>query len=216
MTTIATTTNKPMSTPLRRLVVASGNAGKCREIARILVEFEVVSLADFPPIEFPAEGGDYFENARTKARVAARETGVACVADDSGLEVDALGGAPGAYSARYGGIHLDDRGRLEALLEELKGSPAPRRARFFCAAAVALPDGRCEVAEGSCPGEILLAPRGRAGFGYDPIFRPEGFDRAMAELERDEKDVLSHRGQAFRRLGPSIDRLLGEGSTGEG
>ena len=216
MTTTPTKKMKTKSTLDRRLVVASGNAGKCREIARILVEFEVVSLVDFPAIEFPEEGGDYFENARTKARVAARETGVACVADDSGLEVDALGGAPGAYSARYGGVDLDDRGRLEALLEELKGSPSPRGARFFCAAAVALPDGRCEVAEGSCPGEILMAPVGRGGFGYDPIFQPKGFDRAMAELERDEKDMLSHRGQAFRRLGPFIDRLLGEGSTGEG
>jgi XTP/dITP diphosphohydrolase len=203
-------TTKTKRTEPRRLVVASGNAGKCREIARILVEFEVVSLADFPPIEFPEEGGDYFENARTKARVAARETGVACVADDSGLEVDALGGAPGAFSARYAGVDLDDRGRLEALLEELKGFSAPRRARFFCAAAVALPDGRCEIAEGSCPGEILMAPKGRGGFGYDPIFQPEGFDRAMAELERDEKDALSHRGRAFRRLEPAIDRLLGD------
>ena len=194
----------------RRLVVASGNAGKCREIARILVEFDVLSLADFSPVEFPEEGGDYFENAQIKARVAARETGLACVADDSGLEVDALGGAPGAYSARYGGVGLDDRGRLEALLEELKAVPAPRYARFLCVAAVALPDGRSETAEGICTGEILMAPQGRGGFGYDPIFQPTEFDRAMAELVRDEKDAVSHRGRAFRRLEPAIDRLLSE------
>ena len=190
-------------------MVASGNAGKCREIGRILVGFEVISLADFAPVEFPEEGGDYFENARSKARVAARETGLACVADDSGLEVEALGGAPGAYSARYGGVGLDARGRLERLLEALKAFPAPRPARFYCAAAVALPDGRCEIAEGICTGEILMTPRGLRGFGYDPIFQPTGFDCAMAELEHDEKDALSHRGQAFRGLESAIDRLLG-------
>lgn len=202
------TTSKRERPEQRRLVVASGNAGKCREIGRILVGYEVLSLADFPPVGFPEEGGDYFENARAKARVAARETGLPCVADDSGLEVDALAGAPGVYSARYGGVGLDDRARLEALLEELKAFPAPRRARFFCAAAVALPDGRCEIAEGFCPGEILMAPQGLWGFGYDPIFQPMGFDRAMAELQRDEKDALSHRGHAFRSLAPAIDRLL--------
>lgn len=169
----------------------------------------MLSLSNFAPIEFPEEGGDYFENARAKARVAARETGLACVADDSGLEVDALGGAPGAHSARYGGLGLDDRSRLEVLLTELQEFSAPRRARFFCAAVVALPDGRVEMAEGVCPGEILMAPQGLEGFGYDPIFRPAGCDRAMAELESEEKDALSHRGRAFRRLEPAIDRLLG-------
>jgi XTP/dITP diphosphohydrolase len=193
-----------------RLVAATANAGKCREIARILADFDVISLADLPTVDFPEEGGDYSENARAKARVAARATGVACVADDSGLEVDALDGAPGAYSARYGGVGLDDRGRLEALLEELKETPAPRRARFICVAAFALPDGSCEVANGICPGTILLAPQGKGGFGYDPIFQPDGLDRAMAELDRGEKDRLSHRGRAFRALVPIIERLIRE------
>ena len=170
----------------------------------------MLSLAEFPPVEFPEEGGDYLENARVKARVAARKTGLGCVADDSGLEVDALGGAPGAYSARYGGVGLDDRGRLEALLEELEAVPEPRHARFVCVAAVAFPDGRCESAEGICPGRILMAPQGSGGFGYDPIFAPDGFDRAMAELARAEKDALSHRGRAFRRLESEIDRLIAE------
>ncbi len=196
-----------------RLVVATANAGKCREISRILVDFEVLSLADFPTVDFPEEGGDYFENARAKARAASRATGVACIADDSGLEVDALGGAPGAYSARYGGVGLDDRGRLEALLAELEGFAPPRRARFFCAGAIALPDGSCKVAEGICSGEILMAPRGQEGFGYDPIFQPDGFDRAMAELELTEKDALSHRGRAFRALEPMIDLLLRRNQT---
>ncbi|MAG32120.1 MAG: non-canonical purine NTP pyrophosphatase, RdgB/HAM1 family [Deltaproteobacteria bacterium] len=192
-----------------RIVVASQNAGKRREIARILTDVEVLSLADVGPVAFPEEGGDYFENARAKALAAARATGLPCVADDSGLEVEALGGAPGPYSARYGGPGLDDRGRLEALLAALAGVAAPRRARFFCAAACALPDGRCEVAEGICPGEILEVPWGAGGFGYDPIFRPEGFDRAMAELAREEKDALSHRGRAFAVLAPAIADLLG-------
>ena len=178
-----------------RIVVATGNTGKAREIARILDCYDVISLAEFPAVEFPEEGGDYFENARIKASVAARAIGCVCVADDSGLEVDALDGAPGAYSARYGGAGLDDRGRLEALLEALADFPEPRRARFFCAAAVASPDGRSEVAQGVCVGRL-------------PIFSPQGESRVMAELGRDEKDALSHRGRAFRALEASIANLV--------
>ncbi len=197
-----------MTIAARKLVVATGNAHKTREIARILGRFEVSSLVNHPPVEFPAEGGDYFDNARVKAIVAARAIGTACVADDSGLEVAALGGAPGAYSARYGGAGLDDRGRLEALLTALQSFPTPREARFFCAAAVALPDGRCQVAEGVCEGQILMQAKGDGGFGYDPIFLPEGQVRVMAELADVEKDGLSHRGRAFRVLEPAIEELL--------
>jgi XTP/dITP diphosphohydrolase len=197
-----------MTIAARKLVVATGNAHKTREIARILGRFEMSSLVNHPPVEFPAEGGDYFDNARVKAIVAARAIGTACVADDSGLEVAALGGAPGAYSARYGGAGLDDRGRLEALLTALQSFPTPREARFFCAAAVALPDGRCQVAEGVCEGQILMQAKGDSGFGYDPIFLPEGQVRVMAELADVEKDGLSHRGRAFRALEPAIEELL--------
>ncbi|MBC8188496.1 MAG: RdgB/HAM1 family non-canonical purine NTP pyrophosphatase [Proteobacteria bacterium] len=197
-----------MTIAARKLVVATGNAHKTREIARILGRFEVSSLVNHPPVEFPAEGGDYFDNARVKAIVAARAIGTACVADDSGLEVAALGGAPGAYSARYGGAGLDDRGRFEALLTALQSFPTPRGARFFCAAAVALPDGRCQVAEGVCEGQILMQAKGDGGFGYDPIFLPEGQVRVMAELADVEKDGLSHRGRAFRALEPAIEELL--------
>lgn len=197
-----------MTIAARKLVVATGNTHKTREIARILGRFEVSSLVNHPPVEFPAEGGDYFDNARVKAIVAARAIGTACVADDSGLEVAALGGAPGAYSARYGGAGLDDRGRLEALLTALQSFPTPREARFFCAAAVALPDGRCQVAEGVCEGQILMQAKGDGGFGYDPIFLPEGQVRVMAELADVEKDGLSHRGRAFRALEPAIEELL--------
>jgi XTP/dITP diphosphohydrolase len=183
-----------------RIVVASQNAGKCREIAEILVGFEVCSLAEFPAIAFPEEGGDYFENAQEKARTAARATSLMSVADDSGLEVDFLDAGPGAYSARFGGPGLDDRGRVAFLLEELRQAPAPRRARFRCVAACAWPNGATRIAEGTCEGEILLTPQGVGGFGYDPIFRPEGEQRSMAELARAEKAALSHRGRAFRAL----------------
>jgi XTP/dITP diphosphohydrolase len=192
-----------------RIVVATGNPGKAREIARILTRYDVVSLAEFPAVDFPEEGGDYLENARVKASVAARAIGCVCVADDSGLEVDALGGAPGAYSARYGGAGLDDQGRLEALLSALENFKEPRRARFFCAAAVASPSGRSEVAQGVCTGRILLQPRGEGGFGYDPIFAPQGESRVMAELDRSEKDALSHRGRAFKALESSINEFFG-------
>ena len=188
----------------QKLVVASQNVGKCREIARILSDYRILSLSEFAPFDFPEEGGDYAENARVKAVFAAGETGLPCVADDSGLEVEALDGGPGPFSARYGGPGLDDRGRVERMLEELADVPAPRRARFYCVAACGWPDGTSELASGSCEGVILDAPRGEGGFGYDPIFQPNGFDRVMAELAREEKDRLSHRGRAFRALAPRL------------
>ena len=195
--------------PRPRIVAASQNAGKCREIARILDCFDVLSLSAFPPVEFPEEGGDYFENARIKAQTAARVTGLPCVADDSGLEVAYLKGGPGPYSARYGAPGLDDRGRVDFLLTELLNAPAPRSARFFCAAACVWPDGKSEVAEGVCEGEILFQPEGEGGFGYDPVFRALGQARAMAQLDRSAKDALSHRGLAFRALLPLIQKGLG-------
>lgn len=189
------------------LVVASGNAGKAREISALLGEFDVRGLSDFAPIEFPEEGGQYLENAIVKARTAAEALGLPCVADDSGLEVDALDGAPGPYSARFGGEGLDDAGRVAHLLSALEGVPAPRGARFHCVAACVWPDGRVETAQGSCPGEILEAPRGQGGFGYDPVFRPAGRDESMAELPPEQKQALSHRGQAFRALAERIRAL---------
>ncbi len=191
--------------PERRIIVASQNPGKAREIARILEDWDVASLADFPPVDFPEEGGDYEENARVKAVTAARALGLPCVADDSGLEVDALDGRPGAYSARYGGSGLDDTGRFTKLLEELADVPGPRRARFYCVAACGWPDGSSVVADGDCPGVILRAAKGEGGFGYDPVFSPDAHaDRSMAELARDEKDAISHRGRALEALAPKI------------
>jgi XTP/dITP diphosphohydrolase len=194
-----------------RLVVASGNAGKIREIAALLADAPIVveSLADHPPVRFPDEGTDYAANAVAKARAVVEQLGLAAVADDSGLEVDALDGRPGPLSARYGGPGLDDAGRVARLLRALSGVPAgSRRARFVCLAACAAPGGRVEVAEGVCPGRIGLAPRGSGGFGYDPVFLPDGHERTMAELPGSEKDAISHRGRALRRLLPRILEML--------
>lgn len=191
--------------PRQRLVVASLNRGKCLEIARLLEHHEVLSLADFDRFEFPEEGADYHENARQKALVAARATGLPCIADDSGLEVACLDGAPGPFSARFGGPDLDDHGRILYLLERLASRPRPWRARFFCVAACGFPDGRVEIAEGVCEGEILASPRGKGGFGYDPIFRVEGGGGSMAELESQEKNKISHRARALEAL----ERKLG-------
>lgn len=195
-------------TARQHLVVASLNRGKCLEIARLLDRHEILSLHDFDPVEFPEEGADYHENARQKALTAARMIGLPCVADDSGLEVACLGGAPGPFSARFGGPGLDDHGRILHLLERLASRPRPWRARFVCVAACAFPDGRVELAEGVCEGEILPSPRGEGGFGYDPIFRAEGGGGTMAELEPHEKDKLSHRARALlildRKLGPVL------------
>ncbi len=184
--------------------MASGNAGKCREIARIFARFEILSLAEFQGVVFPEEGDDYAQNALAKAVVVLEAPGMASLADDSGLEVDALGGRPGPRSARYGGPALDDRGRVERLLGELAGAAPPRTARFVCVAAAALPDGRRLAVRGICEGEIASAPRGEGGFGYDPIFVPEGSTRTWAELDAEEKDRRSHRGRAFRALAALI------------
>lgn len=189
----------------RRFLVASGNAGKCREIARLFGGCEILSLAAFPGVVLPEEGDDYVGNALAKAVAALEATGIASLADDSGLEVDALGGRPGVHSARYGGPLLDDRGRLDRLLNELVGVAPPRSARFVCVAAAALPDGRRLTTRGICAGEIALSPRGEGGFGYDPIFVPTGCDGTWSELDADEKDRRSHRGQAFRALAALLD-----------
>ena len=189
----------------RRFVLASGNPGKLREVERILGDDEIVSLSVFPGIAFPEEGDDYGANALAKAMTVLDATGLASLADDSGLEVAALGGRPGVRSARYGGAELDDRGRLECLLRELASQPDPLPARFVCVAACALPDGSRLIARGVCDGEIVRTPRGDRGFGYDPIFVPRGHTRTCAELERDEKDRISHRGQAFRALARQLE-----------
>jgi XTP/dITP diphosphohydrolase len=194
-----------------RLAIASANPHKLREIRRICADWPVEWITSqdhggpWPEVEEPHD--TYRENALEKARAVAAELGVPAVADDSGIEVDALGGAPGPRSARYAGEEADDEENLETLLRAVRNVPATERtARYRCIAAIAWPDGREVWAEGVCEGTIDLLPRGSGGFGYDPAFVPEGRERTMAELSDEEKDRISHRGRAFRAL---RERLTG-------
>jgi XTP/dITP diphosphohydrolase len=195
-----------------RAVLATRNAGKLVELRRILAPFgvELVGLDDVAPYEpAPETAPDFAGNALAKAREAMQATGLPAVADDSGLSVDALNGMPGVLSARWAGRHGDDLANLQLVLAQLADVPDPRRgARFVCAAAYALPDGRSEVVEGVVEGVLLHAPRGTGGFGYDPLFVPHGHDRTTAEMEPAEKDAISHRGQAFRALAPRLAAAL--------
>lgn len=196
----------------KRLLLASANPGKLAEFRALLagLDLALLGLADFPGVALPAEGGDYRENAAAKARTACEGSGLPALADDSGLEVAALGGAPGPLSARYGGPGLDDRARLELLLAELAARSAAaqnREARFVCVAALALPEGALHIARGECAGEILRAPRGGGGFGYDPVFRPAEHNCSMAELPPAEKNRISHRARALAELRAQLQRL---------
>ncbi len=195
----------PAASPERpdELVAATANPGKLREIRAILAaaHVDVRALSDFPPVALPEEGDDYAENAVAKARAVAAALGISALADDSGLEVEGLGGAPGARSARYGGPGLDDAARVARLLEDaaaLRGDA--RRARFVCVAALATPDGAVRTARGECRGRLLRSPRGRGGFGYDPIFELGDSGCAMAELPEPAKNRLSHRARALGAL----------------
>ena len=197
------------------LLVATRNAAKLVELRRLLdaervAGVRVLGLADVP--EFPEEpetGATFAENALAKARDATKATGLAAVADDSGLAVDALGGMPGVLSARWAGRHGDDRANLELVLGQLADVPDERRgAAFVCAAALVVPGGREVVVHGEWTGRLVRAPRGTNGFGYDPLFVPDGGTRTSAELAPAEKDALSHRGRAMRALVPHL-RALG-------
>jgi XTP/dITP diphosphohydrolase len=172
-----------------------------REIAPLLADlpFEVRSLADVPGATLPEESGlTYADNALLKARAAVRLTGSLALADDSGLEVDALDGAPGVRSARYGGPGLDDAGRCAHLLDALAGVPeAARTARFRCVIAIVDPEGPERIVEGVADGTILTSPRGRGGFGYDPLFYYPPLGRTFAELAESDKSQVSHRGRAL-------------------
>jgi XTP/dITP diphosphohydrolase len=192
----------------RHVVLATRNAGKAREVATILAELALRIDPLGEDVALPEEGDEYEANAIAKALAAARATGLLALGDDSGLEVDALGGAPGSRSARYGGAGLDDAGRIVALLRALEAVPDPQRvARFVCVAALATPQGDVATAHGVCEGRLLRAPRGAGGFGYDPIFAVG--DATLAELPAAAKDALSHRGRAFRALVPALRARLG-------
>jgi XTP/dITP diphosphohydrolase len=185
-----------------KLLLATNNKGKVREYKHMLKDlpFVLVSLAELGiNTEVDEVGKTLEENARLKATTLARESQLLTLADDSGLEVDALGGEPGRLSARYAGEGASDRDRVEYLLSRLKDVPEEKRAaRFRCVIALAQPDGEVELCQGECKGVIALEPRGEAGFGYDPIFYLPELGKTMAELTLEEKNRVSHRGQAAR------------------
>lgn len=204
------------------VVLATWNAAKLRELARILgaedrasqdggAQIRLAGLDEFPGApDVPETGATFEENALLKARAIADYTGLPAVADDSGLCVDALNGMPGVLSARWAGGHGDDQANLELVLAQVGYVPDTRLgAQFVCAAALVIPGPRVRewVVTGQVEGRLIRAPRGSGGFGYDPIFLPDGFGQTTAEMTAEAKDAISHRGRAFRALTPFIGRL---------
>jgi XTP/dITP diphosphohydrolase len=196
-----------------RLVLATRNQGKLRELRELLrgriegldVDTQVIDAAAAGVPDVPETGVTFEENSLLKARAVADATGLAAIADDSGLAVDVLGGAPGIFSARWAGRHGDDAANLDLLLAQLADIPtAHRGAAFVCAATLALPGGKAVVERAELRGTLLTERRGEGGFGYDPVLQPDGLDRSTAELAPEEKNAISHRGQAFRALLPAI------------
>jgi XTP/dITP diphosphohydrolase len=201
-----------------RLVLATLNPHKVAELSRILdgdggpgAGVSLTGLAEFPGAPDVAETGATFaDNALLKARAIAAFTGLPAVADDSGICADALNGMPGVLSARWSGRHGDDQANLDLLLAQLADIPDERRgAEFRCAAALVQPGGAEQVTEGVLRGRLIRARRGTGGFGYDPIFVPDGGTQTTAELSPAQKDAISHRGRAFRALAPAIAALVG-------
>lgn len=201
----------PAEAPSTRFLLATRNPGKLVELRRMLTGFDVLGLADVPEFpEAPETGATFAENALAKARDAAAATGLASVADDSGLTVDALNGMPGVLSARWSGRHGTDRANVDLLLAQVADVPDERRgAAFVCAAALVVPGGPETVVHGEWAGHLTREPRGTNGFGYDPIFVPEGETRTSAELSAAEKDAASHRARALRALVPHLRALDG-------
>lgn len=200
---------------MTRLILATRNAGKITELHAILADaglaHDLVGADAYPEIPDVKETGVTFaENALLKAHALAQATGHPAVADDSGLCVDVLGGAPGIFSARWSGTHGDDRANLDLLLAQLGDIDTPHRTAYFaCAAALALPDGTERVVEGRLTGTLRRVPAGTYGFGYDPVLVPDGETRTCAELTPAEKNAISHRGKAFRALVPVVRELVG-------
>jgi XTP/dITP diphosphohydrolase len=199
-----------------RVLLATRNAHKLEELRRILeamtppVRLDVVGLGDVPAFdEVPESGATFVENALIKAREACARTRLPAIADDSGIAVDALNGMPGVLSARWAGASRSDEANLRLLLEQVGEVPDERLgAAFVCAAVLVLPDGTEHAVEGRMRGRLIREPRGANGFGYDPIFVPDGDTRTTAELSPQEKDAISHRGQALRALAPLIAAAL--------
>jgi XTP/dITP diphosphohydrolase len=198
---------------MRKLLIATNNKGKVKELRDLLkgLDVELVTPADINlKLDVDEDGSDYAENAAKKARAFAQASGLVSLADDSGLEVDALDGAPGLHSARY---HpkpgANDADRRAYMLENLQGKPRPWTAHFHATIAIAVPAGDVQFAEGNCYGEIIPEERGTGGFGYDPIFLFPDLKKTMAELEMDEKNRLSHRAKAVMNAIPVLKRLFG-------
>lgn len=195
-----------------KLLLATKNQGKIKEINRLLkgLPIEVLTLDDFPGVSLPKEDRSTFKgNALKKARFVAGKTGLAAISDDSGLCVDALGGRPGVNSARYAGDNATDEKNREKLLLEMKDVPEGKRtASFVCVIALVLPSGKEKTFEGRLNGVIAAKPKGRGGFGYDPVFFLPGKDKTLAELGPEEKNLLSHRGAALRKLKKDLFPLI--------
>ena len=193
-----------------RFVLATHNPGKLREMGEILKDFgiEVVSPRDLGiTVDVEETGTAFAENALLKAKAICKEANLPAIADDSGLCVDALNGAPGVYSARYGGEGLDDKGRYMLLLSSLRGAPT-RAAHFACAVACAFPNGDTLTAEGRCDGSIAYAPLGEGGFGYDPVFLLAGTGKTFGQLTQEEKSAVSHRGRALKDFAGKLEAYL--------
>lgn len=212
--TALTSDADPGNEPLTRIVLATNNAKKLAELRRVLAQhgIDVLGLADVPDYPEPDEIETTFAgNALLKARACVAATGLPALADDSGLAVDALGGMPGVRSARWAGPGASDADNLALVLRQVADVPEARRtARFVCALALALPGGRTELAEGEMTGRLTTAPSGDNGFGYDPIFRPDGYAKTTAEMTAAEKDAISHRGRAIRAMVPLVTALRDE------
>lgn len=199
-----------------RLILATRNSHKLDELRDILVPLvpglepqDIASAAEFDLPEPVEDAVTFAGNALIKARHIAEYAGVPAVADDSGLCVDVLGGAPGIFSARWSGSHGNDRGNIELLLAQLADiAPDHRGAHFACAAALVMPDGREWVREGIMRGTLRFEPVGDNGFGYDPIFQPEGHEVTAAQLSSDQKNAISHRGRAFQALASLVAEVL--------
>ena len=203
---------------MKRIVLATRNGHKVREVQQILadliaeLDLEIVGMGEFPDVPDVVETGVTFaQNATLKAVAAAKATGLPALADDSGLAVNVLGGAPGVFSARWAGTHGQDRANLELLLGQLYDVPDEQRsAAFVCVAAIALPNGTVVLRQGQMPGMLAREPRGDKGFGYDPILVVDGDSRTAAELTFEEKNVISHRGKAFRALAADLRKIFAD------
>ncbi len=199
---------------MNELVVATRNQGKIAELKRLLVEhapnLQLRSVAEFDLADVEETGVTFEENALLKATTIATLTGLPALADDSGIAIDALNGAPGVFSARWAGKHGDDAANIEKVLFELQDVPVEGRgARFVCVIALALPDHSSLTVRGELQGVVRFKPEGEFGFGYDPIFQPEGFSITTAQMTPEQKDEISHRGKALREIAPKIQPFIG-------